>query len=102
MQKTVSVFLLSSLLAAGCASTTEASSVAGKCIPKFEQIKKAGRHWTVFAGNLPNKNGQACGWVMNFPVRETAVSKALSECRASERDHPTWGKSGSCRVIYIK
>jgi hypothetical protein len=85
------------------AQVARANKVVGKpCLAKVKQIKAKGKRWTAFAANQANKAGQACGWTMEFPVRETAISMALSECRASERDHPTWGKRGTCRIVFVQ
>ena len=79
-----------------------AGAVVAKCLPKFNAVKSSGRHWKAFAANEPNKNGQSCGWTEGFPAKDTAISKAMSECRASERKHPTWGVTGTCRIVLVK
>jgi hypothetical protein len=96
--------LLSLLLAPALAVDAEASNkIVGKpCLAKYKSIKAKGKHWTAFAANQANKAGQACGWATEFPAKETAISGALSECRASERDHPTWGKRGTCKIVFVQ
>ena len=80
-----------------------ANKVTGKpCLAKYKSILAKSKRWTAFAANQANQAGQACGWAIEFPARETAISGALSECRASERDHPTWGKSKTCRIVFVK
>ena len=79
-----------------------ANPIVGKCVPKLKAAKATGKHWTAFAANRANKAGQACGWAIGFPVREAAVSGALSECRASERDHPTWGERNTCSLVMVE
>lgn len=79
-----------------------AGSVTAKCLPKFNALKSSGRHWKAFAANKSNKNGQSCGWTEGFPAKDAAISKAMSECRVSEGNHPTWGITGTCRVVLVK
>ncbi len=79
-----------------------AEAVTAKCLPKFSTIKSSGRHWKAFAANKPNKNGQSCGWTEGFPTKNAAVTKAMSECRVSEGLHPTWGITGTCRIVLVK
>lgn len=104
MKRAPLFILLSLLLVSALAPDAEAANkIVGKpCLAKSKQIKAKGRHWTAFAANQANKAGQACGWATEFPARETVVSGALSECRASERDHPTWGKRGTCEIIFVQ
>lgn len=79
-----------------------AGAVVAKCLPKFNSVKSSGRHWKAFAANNPNKNGQSCGWTEGFPAKDAAISKAMSECRVSEGKHPTWGITGTCRIVLVK
>ncbi len=103
MRYAVIPLLLSALLVPVLSAEGIAGPVTGKpCLAKYKSVKAKGKRWTAFAANQANKEGQACGWAMDFPARETAISGALSECRVSERIHPTWGKRNSCRVVFVK
>jgi hypothetical protein len=104
MRHALLTLLLAFVLAPVPTVDAQASNkIVGKpCLAKYKLIKAKGKHWTAFAANQANRAGQACGWAREFPARETAVSGALSECRASERDHPTWGKHGSCKIIFVQ
>ena len=80
-----------------------ANKVTGKpCLAKYKLILAKGKRWTAFAANRANSAGQACGWAIEFPARETAILGALSECKASERDHPTWGRHSTCSIVFVK
>ena len=99
---TVIALALISFSLTGTSPVEAAGAVVAKCLPKFNAIKSSGKHWKAFAANTPNKNGQACGWTQAFPAKETAVSKAMSECRVSEGIHPTWGVTGTCSIVLVK
>jgi hypothetical protein len=96
--------LLSILLVPALATDAAAANkVTGKpCLAKYKSIAAKGKRWTAFAANRANQAGQACGWAIEFPARETAITGALSECKASERDHPTWGKHNTCSIVFVK
>ena len=83
-------------------SVAGAELAVAKCVPPLKKVRSSGKRWSAFAANKPNKNGQACGWTTGFPIKQTAVTMALSECRVSEKKHPTWGITGTCRIIYVK
>jgi hypothetical protein len=102
LTKSIAAIALTVLVAFCGSKGASAQAVVAKCAPKFMQIKAKGKHWKAFAVNKPNNNGQACGWTEGFPAKYSASTKALSECQASERDHPTWGVTGTCRIVYLK
>jgi hypothetical protein len=104
MKNAILPVLFSALLVPFLMIDAEASSkVVGKpCMTKYKSVTAKGKRWTAFAANEANKAGQACGWAMEFPARETAVGGAMSECRVSERNHPTWGRHGTCKIVFIK
>lgn len=104
MKYTPLLMLLSLLLAPVLASDAEAANkMVGKpCLAKYEQIKAQSIRWTAFAANEANGAGQACGWAIGLAVKGVALNGALRECRASEHDHPTWGKRGTCQIIFAQ
>lgn len=101
--RAIASLLVAALTVPAFPAVSDANPVTGKpCLTKYKSIKAKGRRWTAFAANKANKAGQACGWATEFPARETAISGALSECKVSERIHPTWGKRNSCRIVFVK
>lgn len=103
MRVVIASLLIGALMVSVLPTVSEANPVTGKpCLAKYKSIKAKGKRWTAFAANQANKAGQACGWATEFPARETAISGALSECKVSERIHPTWGKRNSCRIVFVK
>jgi hypothetical protein len=103
MRLAITSLLVAALFVPTFQAVSEANPVTGKpCLAKYKSIKAKGKRWTAFAANKANKAGQACGWATEFPARETAISGALSECKVSERIHPTWGKRNSCRIVFVK
>jgi hypothetical protein len=103
MRLAIASLLVAALFVPALSVDSEANPVTGKpCLAKYKSIKAKGKRWTAFAANQANKAGQACGWATEFPARETAISGALSECKVSERIHPTWGKRNSCRIVFVK
>ena len=104
MKNSILPVLFSVLLMPLLMTEAEAShKLVGKsCVAKYKSVTAKGKHWTAFAANEANKAGQACGWAMQFPAKETAVGGAMSECRVSERIHPTWGSHGTCRIVFVK
>lgn len=104
MKYTAMPMLLSLLLAPALAMDAEASNkIVGKpCLAKHKQIKAQAIRWTAFAANEANGAGQACGWAIGFTIKGVAIAGALRECRASEHDHPTWGKRKTCKIIFVQ
>jgi hypothetical protein len=97
------LLLLSLLPAAAPMSDAAANEIVGKpCLAKYKQIKAQSIRWTAFAANQADGAGQACGWAIGFAIKGVAVNGALRECRASEHDHPTWGKRSSCKIIFVQ
>lgn len=92
--------LLAPVLAADGAAA--APIVSGVCATKYKYVKSHGDRWTAFAANRVVNGGQGCGWATGFAIRHQAVSRALSECRAAEREHPTWGKRGTCKILFVQ
>lgn len=103
MKLVIVPMLIAALLIPSFSAGAQANPVTGKpCLAKYKSVKAKGKRWTAFAANQANDAGQACGWATDFPARETAISGALSECKVSERIHPTWGKRNSCRIVFVK
>jgi hypothetical protein len=104
MKYAMASIVLSLLLAPVMTMEVEASNkMVGKpCLAKYKSIKANGKRWTAFAANQANAAGQACGWAIEFAIKGVAVAGALRECRASEHDHPTWGKRGTCKIIFVQ
>ena len=98
MKYAMASIVLSLLLAPVMTMEVEASNkMVGKpCLAKYKSIKANGKRWTAFAA------GQACGWAIEFVIKGAAIAGALRECRASEYDHPTWGKHGTCKIIFVQ
>jgi len=83
------IAISAAIVATTMAPPVIAGTLAGKCLSKFAEIKAHKEHWKVFAANVANDK-QACGWTVGCPVKDTAIAKAMSECRVSERIHPGW------------
>lgn len=98
----ISSVVFSAALALSAPESQAAGAAAGKCLSKFNEIVSTGHHWIAFAGNNPNSNGQSCGWTQAFPSKEAAKAKAMSECKVSEKGHPTWGVTGTCHLLVVK
>lgn len=99
------LILLSALVTMGVALATQAQAgnpvVSKKCVAKLNWAKTEGKRWSGFAANEANGAGQACGWALDFALKSDAAAGALRECRASEYDHPTFGKHGTCKIVYL-
>lgn len=104
MRYVTSLVFSSLLLVPALPSDAQASNkIVGKpCLAKYNAIKATGKRWTAFAANQANAAGQACGWAIQFEIKGVALAGALRECRASEHDHPTWGKRGTCKIIFVQ
>lgn len=97
------LFLLG-LIVIPVTSAAEAADklVVHKCAGAYQKATSVGKKWTAFAANRHRDNRQACGWAYDYQTKQEAIRIAMRECKASEHDHPTWGKTGTCRIVYVR
>ena len=63
---------------------------------------KKSEHWMAFAQNQTSNEGNVCGWGKGWSTRREAINAAMRQCRLAEREHPTWGKKGTCALVKVK
>lgn len=72
------------------------------CEKSYKTWLKKTEHWMAFAQNKTSNEGNVCGWGKGWSTRREAINAAMRQCRLAEREHPTWGKKGTCALVKVK
>ena len=72
------------------------------CERSYKTWLKKSEHWMAFAQNQTSNEGNVCGWGKGWSTRREAINAAMRQCRLAEREHPTWGKKGTCALVKVK
>jgi hypothetical protein len=72
------------------------------CEKSYKTWLKKIDHWMAFAQNETRNQGSVCGWGKGWATRRQAINAAMRQCRLAEKENPTWGKKGTCRIIAVK
>ena len=72
------------------------------CEKSYKTWLKKTEHWMAFAQNETSNEGNVCGWGKGWSMRREAINAAMRQCRLAEREHPTWGKKGTCALVKVK
>jgi hypothetical protein len=72
------------------------------CEKSYKTWLKKKEHWMAFAQNETRNQGSVCGWGKGWATRRQAINAAMRQCRLAEKENPTWGKKGTCRIISVK
>jgi hypothetical protein len=97
-------FLLVMLCATDITSAAQKAFIPGSnfCLPNYKKWQKRDRHWKAFALNNWNSGGQICGWASGYPTKQSAVSRAMKECRKNSTKSPSFGLKNSCYIYDVK